>query len=109
MTVETIVQQIESARPGISAKLEAARRSALGQFMTPASVAQYMASLFAISSDSKICLLDPGAGLGALSAAFIHRWQSHAKSQGVLDVVVYEIDSLSSHRPLEKCQRHLIS
>lgn len=90
--IETAVQRIESVRPKVSSKLEATRRMALGQFMTPASVARYMASLFSIPAQGVIRLLDPGAGLGALSAAFIQRWQRRRDTKASLDLVAYEVD-----------------
>jgi adenine-specific DNA-methyltransferase len=37
--------------------------------MTPASVAEFMAALFAEARDDMV-LLDPGAGIGSLTAAF---------------------------------------
>ena len=47
-------------------------KSALGQFMTPAPICLFMASLFDdIKGDIK--LLDPGCGVGSLSAAFVER------------------------------------
>ncbi|MGQ0659982.1 Eco57I restriction-modification methylase domain-containing protein [Sphingosinicella sp.] len=49
------------------------RKSRLGQFMTPASVAEFMASLFDFRSTEDIRLLDAGAGQGALTAAFVER------------------------------------
>ena len=49
------------------------RKSQLGQFMTPASVAGFMASLFTLPSSKPIRLLDAGAGQGALTAAFVKR------------------------------------
>ena len=53
-------------------KLDPIKKSALGQFMTPASICLFMASLFErISGDVK--LLDPGCGVGSLSAAFTDR------------------------------------
>jgi adenine-specific DNA-methyltransferase len=50
------------------------RKSELGQFMTPAPVARYMASLFPQSTLKECRLLDAGAGAGALSCAFLDRW-----------------------------------
>lgn len=47
------------------------RKSQLGQFMTPTSVADFMASLFELPKSGAIRLLDAGAGRGALTAAFI--------------------------------------
>src|ERR1700721_2217236 len=50
------------------------RKSELGQFMTPAAVARFMASLFPPSAIEICRLLDAGAGAGALSSAFLDRW-----------------------------------
>jgi adenine-specific DNA-methyltransferase len=51
------------------------RKSQLGQFMTPPSVAGFMASLFALPKSGAIRLLDSGAGQGALTIAFVERSQ----------------------------------
>lgn len=81
--------------PGIALK----RKSALGQFMTPAPVARFMASLFP-PSDLRTCsLLDAGAGVGALSCAFLDRW---AAAGGFAfhkaEIEAYEIDpALRAH------------
>ena len=92
MLIEATISLIESVRPDVSAGLKPLRRSAMGQFMTPASVARYMASLFYIPENGHIRLLDPGAGLGALSAAFVQSWQKRPKSKSVLEVTAYELD-----------------
>ena len=55
------------------------RKSQLGQFMTPPSVAVFMASLFELPTKASIRLLDAGAGQGALTAAFIERAQDKAQ------------------------------
>ena len=67
-------------------RLTAARKIEFGQFMTPANVAQFMASLFS-GRKSEVRLLDAGAGAGSLINAFVKRWGS----QGV-SVSAYEID-----------------
>jgi adenine-specific DNA-methyltransferase len=46
------------------------RRVDLGQFLTPMAVASGLASLFE-SADGEVRLLDPGAGVGTLTAAFV--------------------------------------
>ncbi len=51
------------------------RKSQLGQFMTPLSVADFMASRFTLPKSGAIRLLDAGAGQGALTTAFIKRSQ----------------------------------
>jgi adenine-specific DNA-methyltransferase len=55
------------------------RKSQLGQFMTPPSVAEFMASLFVLRAKANIRLLDAGAGQGALTTAFIERAQEAAR------------------------------
>jgi hypothetical protein len=44
--------------------------------MTPSTVARFMASLFPPSTLDVCRLLDAGAGVGALSCAFLDRWTS---------------------------------
>jgi type I restriction-modification system DNA methylase subunit len=53
-----------------------------GQFFTPKQVGIFMAELFDISRD-KITLLDPGAGTGALSAAFCEKLLNRKVANGV--------------------------
>ena len=48
-------------------------KAQLGQFMTPATIAVFMASLFSPLNRPEIRLLDPGAGVGSLTAAFVQR------------------------------------
>ena len=45
--------------------------------MTPAPVARLMACLFSETTQRTCNLLDAGAGVGALSCAFLDRWASH--------------------------------
>ena len=62
------------------------RKAELGQFMTPAHVAQFMASLFS-RVDGAVRLLDAGAGIGSLTTAFVDRWGADS-----VHVTAYEID-----------------
>jgi tRNA1(Val) A37 N6-methylase TrmN6 len=70
------------------------RKAELGQFMTPAPVARFMASLFPPSSLQTCRLLDAGAGIGALTCAFLDRWSAatglHFQN---VQVEVHEIDA----------------
>ena len=75
--------------PGIALK----RKSALGQFMTPAPVARFMASLFPLSILPACTFLDAGAGVGALTCAFLDRWAASDRlSFRKAEVDAYEID-----------------
>lgn len=68
-----VLDQAEKNRRTISSATDRKKKSALGQFMTPASLAAFMAGLFEIDADMPISLLDAGAGLGALTCAFLDR------------------------------------
>ncbi len=66
--------------------LDPVRKSELGQFMTPSSIACFMANLFDPASD-RMKLLDAGAGIGSLTSAFLDR-----QSQTHVDVEAWEVD-----------------
>jgi adenine-specific DNA-methyltransferase len=51
-------------------QMDPQRKADLGQFMTPESVAKFIAGLFSQRTGT-IRLLDAGAGVGALTAAFL--------------------------------------
>ncbi|MCC6531763.1 MAG: Eco57I restriction-modification methylase domain-containing protein [Burkholderiales bacterium] len=57
--------------------------------MTPLPVARFMASLFPQPSGSSCLLLDAGAGVGSLTAAFLDRWADQFATVGV---VAHELD-----------------
>src|SRR3972149_2612956 len=60
----------ENARRTVSPVLDPDRRSTLGQFFTPPATARFMASLANLRCES-IRFLDPGAGAGGLTAAWV--------------------------------------
>lgn len=72
-------------------KLDRKRKSAMGQFMTPSSVSWFMASLFKVTSE-EIELLDAGAGVGALTAAFVQRCCEEVKRSKSIKSTVYEVE-----------------
>jgi adenine-specific DNA-methyltransferase len=82
-TKSTVVEQ---ARVEANQRLNPARKAELGQFMTPASVAAFMAGLFS-ERKGDVLLLDAGAGVGSLTDAFINRWGSRH-----VNVCAYEVD-----------------
>ena len=72
-------------------QLDLDHRAKLGQFFTPPSVARLMTSMFR-ERHQIINILDPGAGIGSLSAAFIvaaSNWMPKPKS---IFLTAYEID-----------------
>jgi len=66
-------------------------RSKLGQFMTPPIVASFMAGLFG-KMPGDVRLLDAGAGLGALTAAFVHEACSRRAKPRSIAVTAFEVD-----------------
>jgi len=89
-----IVNQAERVRREVAPRTEQAHKAAFGQFMTPASVARFMACLFPESTLQTCRLLDAGAGVGALSCAFLHRWaEGRGFDFGEVEVTAYEIDA----------------
>ena len=87
----TLPDFAEQTRLGSAHGLDLSRRSALGQFFTPAPIARLMASLSSPAS-STVRLLDPGAGVGVLSAAWIYNACANARRPERIDVTAYEVD-----------------
>lgn len=82
--------KIDRRRRQLSSITGSETKSRLGQFLTPYSTARFMASLFDIGDGRECRLLDPGAGIGSLSAAFLERL--HPETDNV-SVTACEIDS----------------
>lgn len=96
-----MLQQLETAdsvRREVAPRIARKHKAELGQFMTPSSVARFMAALFPPSTLQTCRLLDAGAGVGALSCAFLDRWVTGAFGFESVEVTAYEIDdNLRSH------------
>lgn len=83
--------EIEQTRLRLSRDTDAKKKSRFGQFLTPAGTAVFMAGLF--PPDTGICrLLDAGAGIGSLAAAFLERWRSGGLGFERVELDAYEID-----------------
>jgi hypothetical protein len=88
-----ILDHADALRREVSPGLAPKRKSALGQFMTPSPVARFMASLFPPATLQTCRLLDAGAGVGALSCAFLDRWATTSElSFQNAELQAYEID-----------------
>lgn len=68
-TEQGLLDQVDFYRLDAGHSLSVDQRSEFGQFLTPAPVAKFMASLAAPATD-RIRLLDAGAGVGSLKAAY---------------------------------------
>lgn len=95
---QTMLNNAENARRNLTFRLSPERKASFGQYMTPSSVACFMVSLFP-SCTAKACrLLDAGAGVGALSCAFLDYWLTRNRPFDSFEVNAYEIDdNLRSH------------
>jgi adenine-specific DNA-methyltransferase len=86
-----LVDSIDFFRLDANRKLDSEQRSDLGQFMTPAPTARLMASMFGATQET-IRLLDPGAGVGSLTAAFVSEVCARPAKPKAIQATAYEID-----------------
>lgn len=82
---------VEQTRLRVSARTDANKKSQLGQFLTPAHTASFMAALFPASS-GECRLLDAGAGIGSLSSAFLKRCLGGTLNFKEIRVTAFELD-----------------
>jgi len=97
-----VLQQLDiadSVRREVAPRTAQKYKSELGQFMTPSSVARFMAGMFPPSTVLTCRLLDAGAGVGALSCAFLDRWLAGGFGFKTVEATAYEVD--------EKLRAHL--
>lgn len=86
-----MLSAIELKRVQLSKSTPAKKKSQFGQFFTPERTAAFMASLFP-EADGCCRLLDAGAGIGSLSAAFLARWRSGGFQFKQVEVDAFELD-----------------
>lgn len=96
LNAETLLERTDLVRLDASRRQEEGRREEMGQFLTPAPVAGLMASMFRATRPRSIRLLDAGAGVGSLSAAFVAKLCRPGKRPRDLTVIAYEVDPLLS-------------
>lgn len=89
---QNLLDYVDNFRLEASRALESGRRSDLGQFFTPPPVARTLASMLAVSGKT-VRILDPGAGVGILSAAVVSRLLEDNPEITEIEVVSYEIES----------------
>ena len=89
----SLMTTVDAYRVTATRKLNPARRSEMGQFLTPAPIATFMASLFE-NRNTTIRLLDPGAGIGSLSAAFVMEMCQRTRKPRRIELTAYELDSI---------------
>jgi adenine-specific DNA-methyltransferase len=98
-----VLEHAENVRRTVTLHHERKNKALLGQFMTPASVARFMAGMFPPSNLQTCRLLDAGAGVGALSCAFLDRWLASGFGFKNVETTAYEVDE----RLLGHLKQHL--
>lgn len=96
-----MLSSIEQARLQISQNTEAKKKSQLGQFLTPARTAKFMAGLFTPTGDDECRLLDAGAGIGSLSDAFLKKCTTKEFQFKSIHLDAFEIDD-TLHKELNR-------
>jgi adenine-specific DNA-methyltransferase len=88
---QSLTDYVEQLTEDYIADSSLKNRKARGQFFTPKEIALFMASMFDINGQH-FSILDPGAGMGMLSAAFCERLLELDKKVSLL-IDAYETDS----------------
>ena len=88
------VSPLDRVRGVANLELDPARKGALGQFMTPSNIAAFMAGLFTRWDVPEIRLLDAGAGVGSLTAAFLDACLARLTPPATVACTAYEIDPI---------------
>jgi hypothetical protein len=86
-----IIDSLDDRRTEATQALDKKHRSEFGQFFTPVAVARFMASLIDVEHES-FSFLDPGAGIGSLSAALLERRGGRSTA-----VTAYELEPKFQH------------
>ena len=85
-------EMLDAVRKTVARRINPKRKAELGQFMTPATLSRFMASLFSRPTLQAAHLLDPGAGLGSLTGAFLDRFAARDSGLDSIRIAAYEID-----------------
>ncbi len=86
-----MLTEVEHVRLRLSRDTDAMKKSQFGQFLTPAGIAAFMAGLFP-PAEGHCRLLDAGAGIGSLAAAFLARWRAGDLRLQSVELDAFEID-----------------
>lgn len=88
---EALVDRVDLLRLDASRRLHPERQAEMGQFMTATPIARFMAAMFEGRGRS-LRLLDAGAGVGSLTAAWVAEMCTREHPPQEISVVTYEID-----------------
>lgn len=116
LTNDNLLDHIDDLRIEVYTKSNSRHRAKYGQFLTSSKVAKTMASMVSFFPD-EIRILDPGAGIGILSAALISAVLNRQESKPrKIQVISYEIERVfieylvrTMNLCSELCKEHGIS
>lgn len=103
---DSLLPWIDGSCKEASIRLDDQRRAQMGQFLTPSSVATFMADMLQCANPI-VRVLDPGAGVGSLSAAFVVAMCRRPHPPTTIKLTAYEIDPLLVsylHETLDRCR-----
>src|SRR5436190_12171149 len=89
---ESVLEKAERLGRGACDRVPVDKRSSLGQFFTPSALAKLMAGMFSDCGGRDVRLLDPGAGAGSLTAAFVAEILSKKKKPRRLHLSAWEVE-----------------
>lgn len=90
--VKIEIDLLDKQRIELNALLE--NKAELGQYLTPISIARFMASFFEKEKLSNAKILDAGAGIGALTASLLERIVDEQKSPIHCECTLIEVDDI---------------
>lgn len=97
---------LEHIRESFNTATSRIDRSLIGQFLTPASIAHFMSTMFEPKGQD-IRILDPGTGTGVLFAACVETLISRKIRPRSIEVVAYETDAMilpHLERTMKQCE-----
>lgn len=106
-----LVDLVDLVRIDAGRRLNAERQAELGQFLTPASTAKLMASMFDCRGE-RVRLLDAGAGVGSLTAAWVSEIVTREQRPREVRLTAFEVDdslALPLSDTLNNCRQTLES
>lgn len=86
--------EVDAKRKRIGTATARERKASFGQFMTPAPIAHFMASLFPPLEGQAMRLLDAGAGIGSLASAVLDKQLDGSLGAANVHVTAYELDEV---------------
>ena len=87
-----VMGRLDFRRLDVARQISSERQARLGQFFTPSSIAEFMAEMVEPVSVKHVRILDAGAGIGSLTAAFVMRILGQSILPESIEVAAFEID-----------------